>query len=365
MQTLFIGFINDTVDYAMKAIAIRIAYLLSARFRLAGNIPTYYTLGTDLHTISFEQKMKFIDDRMKNEQGSESLYDRYRDFEKMHKKYRGSYKEYIVAKKKLEKYIEDMFSMIVDKITATVEMAGLTDLEPAEDTPAYSEYFVSSSDPEKEIDGGSKLSDLLTLNLDEDDNEHPTVFVLTDLLFSSEFDPGDDEMPALNTFSHKGFLQELNTCPDYNVLSVADLNTLRFEMIEGIENFQIAVNTFTTLHANPVEAFNYLQNDVIAAAKNLAAGINKTPLINNYKNNASNSSDVGSILLGMIPKSLLFKYFEFIKVSLQDTIEIIRQIPEAESRKLVPVLITTLKPASAAEEITAQEMTLRKTLSID
>ncbi len=365
MQTLFIGFINDTVDYAMKAIAIRIAYLLSARFRLAGNIPTYYTLGEDMLTISFEQKIKFIDNKMKAEPDRIPLYDRYRDFKKMNKKHKLSHKEYIVAQKKFEKSVEEMFSIILDGITTTIEMAGLTDLEPIEDTRAYSEYFVSYSNPEKEADGCSKLSELLTLNLDEDDNEHPTVFVLTDLLFSSGFDLCDDEMPAMNIFSHKGFLQELNTCPDYNVLSVADLNTLRFEMKEGIENFQIAVNTFTALHANPVEAFNYLQNDVIAAAKNLAADINNTPIINYYRNKASDSNDAGSILLGMIPQSLLFKYFEFIKVSLQDTIEIMRQIPEAESRKLVPVLIATLKPVTVAEETTAQQLPLRKTLSID
>jgi hypothetical protein len=365
MQTLFIGFVNDTVDYAMKGIAIRIAYLLSARFRLAGNIPDYYTLNQSLHFLSFERKMKMIDEYMKYEPDRELVYDRYRDFEKQRKKHNLSHKEYIVAKKKLEKNILSMFSIIVNNIADTIQKAGITDLKPIEDTSAYGEYMISYTNPEREVDNCSILSDLLTLNLDEKDNEHPTVFVLTDLFFSSEFDPGDDEMPVLNNFSNKGFLQELNTCPDYNVLSVPDLNTLRFEMTEGIENFQVAINTFTALHANPPEAFNYLQNNVVAAAKNLAAGINKTPLINNYRNHAANNSDIGSILLGMIPQSLVFKYFEFIKVSLQDTIEIIRQIPEAESRKLVAVLIVTLRTETAGEETKMQQMPLRKTLSID
>ena len=365
MQTLFIGFINDRVDYAMKGFAIRIAYLLSARFRLAGNIPSYYTLGSDLHTISFEQKMKFIDDHMKNESGTESLYDRYRDFEKIHKKYRGSYKEYIVAKKKLEKHVEDMFSMIVDKITTTVQMAGLTDLEPIEDTSAYSEYFVPYNDAEKEAHGCSKLSELLTLNLDDDDNEHTTVFILTDLFFSSGFDIDDDEMPVLNAFSHKGFLQELCTFPDYNIFSVADLNTLRFEMNEEIKSFQLAVNAFAALPDNPAEAFNYLHDNVVAVAKNLAADINKTTLVNHYRNRACGAGDLGSILLGMIPKSLVYKYFEFIKVSLPDTIEIMQQIPEEESRQLLPVLLITLKKEIAPEKTNAVQLPLKKILSID
>ena len=365
MQTLFIGFINDSVDYAMKSIAIRIAYLLSARFRLAGNISTYYTLGTDLHTISFEQKIKFIDDRLKDELDNAPLYPQYRDFEKTHKKYGGSQKEYVVAKKKLEKHVEIMFSILVDKIVDTVQIAGLTDLEPIEKSAAYSEYYVRYSDAETAVDGCSKLSDLLTLNLDEEDNKNATVFVLTDLFFSSEFDLAGEEMPLLNAFSHKGFLQELNTFPDFNVLSVADLNTLRFDMNKGIENFQQAVNTFASLHTNPAEAFNYLQNDVVAVAKNLAIDINKTSLINNYKNRVPGATDVSSILLGMIPQSLVFKYFEFIKASLQDTIDIVQQIPEDESRKLVPVLIATLKIKTVDEETAEQEMPFKKTLSID
>jgi len=365
MQTLFIGFINDTVDYAMKGIAIRIAYLLSVRFRLGGNVSAYYTLYEDLRNISFERKIKFIDDHMKDEPDRIPLYDRYRDFKKMNKEYRLTHKEYIVAQKTFEKNVEGMFSIIMNNITDTLQNAGLTDLKPIEDTSAYGEYFVIYDNPEKEIDGCSKLSDLLTLNLDEDDNEHRTVFVLTDLFFSSGFDMGDDEMPALNAFSHKGFLQELCTFPDYNIFSVADLNTLRFEMNDEIKSFQLAVNAFAGLTDNHAEAFNYLHNNVVAAAKNLAADINNTTLVNNYRNRACGAGDVGSILLGMIPKTLVYKYFEFIKVSLQDTIEIMQQISEEESRQLIPVLIVSLKTAPAAEEVKAQQMPLRKTLSID
>lgn len=365
MQSLFIGFINDTADPAVKSIAIRVAYLLSARFRLAGNIPHYYTLCEDMHRISFENKLKYIDDRFKEEKNGESLYIKYRDFENSYKKNKSNYREYIVAKKSIEKNAEEIFKVLVDKIADTLRMAGLTDLEPIQETTAYAEYFINYNNAEKQVNGCSKLSDLLTFKLNEEDNEHPTVFVLNNQFFSPAFDTADDEIPRLNTFSDKGFLQEICTCPDYRVLSAADLDTLRFEMGADIENFQNTVNNFLKLNANPRDAFNYLQNDVSAAANKLTSNIRESAIMGQYKNSIEGSEDAGSVLLGMIPLALVFKYFEFIKASLPDTIEIIRQVPEETARKWVPVMIVAVKE-TAADEIKAENsVTVRKTLFID
>ncbi len=368
MQTLFIGFVEDDVSPKLKGIAIRMAYLLSARLRLAGTIPNYYTLSEDLRTISFEYKMKFIDENMNNEPDSLQLYPRYKDFQKIYKKDRGNHKEFIVAKKKMEINVNGMFNILVDNIVAMVQKAGLADLKPIEDSSSYSEYYVVYRDAENNTEESNKLSEILTLNLDEEDNKNPTVFVLTDLFLSEKFNSGDNVMPALNAFSEKGFLQELFILPEYNSFSVADLNTVRFELKESLEHFQLAVNKFAKLYINPAEAFNYLQSDVVDAATTLEENINKTEIVTNYKN-VPGAADVGKLYLGMVPYNRVLKYFEFVKVSQEETIEILNQIPADERNKFIPVLITVFNADTVLEETISltqsQSLPLKKTLSID
>ncbi len=368
MQTIFIGFLEDAVSPESKGIAIRMGYLLSARLRLAGTISNYYTLNEDLRTISFEYKMKFIDENMNNEPDSVQLYPQYKDFQKVYKKTRGNQKEFIVAKKKLEMNVNGMFNILVDNIAAMIQKAGLTDLKAIEENSSYNEYYIHYRNAENDADGYNKLSDIITLNLDEDDNERTFIFLLTDLFFSNEFNTEENAIPPLNTFSEKGFLQELFTFPDYSNFSVADLNTLRFELKESLEHFQLAVNTFGALNANPAEAFNYLQNNIVNAATSLQGNINKTDIVESYKKLKPNVNG-GKLYLGMIPHHLVFKYFEFIKASQQETIDILNQLPDDERNKFVPVLIATFNKQTPVIETTAiteaKPMPLKKTLSID
>jgi hypothetical protein len=371
MQTLFIGFVDDSVDPSMKGIGIRIAYLLSAQLRIAGNISTYFVIEENLRSMSFEQKIKFIDEREKEQPNRTQFYQHYKNFQKLYKKDRGHNKELIVLQKKTEKSVNDMFNIYLDATLRSIKAAGLLDLKALDESLSYGEYYISYQYAENEGQDYSKLSDILQLNLDEDDNKTPTVFLLNYLFFSEEFKSGDTVMPALNTFSESGFVQELFTFPNYNDFSITDLNTIRFEVNKSLADFQQCINTFTTLNANPAEAFNYLQNDVAPIAKVLAENINNTGLVASYTNLKSSTTAADKLYLGMIPRYVVFKYFEFIKASQEETIAVLHQLPDNENHQLVPVLIVALNTEPAAVEeandITnaAESMPLKKSLSID
>lgn len=369
MQTLFIGFVEDTADPVFQGTAIRIGYMFSEHLRIAGNVSTYYVFEQNMRNLSFEQKIKFIDNREKDQPGHEPFYETYKDFKKLFKGGKVNDKEGIVLKKKIEKNVNDMFNALLNEIMAIIKIAGLTDLSPIENSSSYGEYFVSYRNPEKETDGLNKLSEILKLNLDDDDNKRHYTFLLTGLFFSAGFNAADNEIPSINEFSEKGFLQELFTFPNYNSFSVSDLNTIRFELNERIENFQQAVSSFAQLQANPAKAFNYLQSDVVTAANTLAAGIDKSALVVNYKNLTRTATGFGKLYLGMIPQAMVFKYFKFIKASQEETMAALQQFPDDESHQFVPVLIADVCEQPAVDEATgiieAPSMPLRKTLSID
>ncbi len=365
MQTLFIGFVVDTVSPVSKGLAIRIAYLLSSRLRLAGTISDYYTMSEDIRTISIEQKAKFIDEQMAFDTDREKIYDSYRDFQKIYNREGRNRKEFIVAKARLEKSIHDMFDILVDNIAAMLKDAGLADLKLIKESTSYGEYYIHHKDAEN--DDYNKLSDALQLNLDDEDNKYPTIFVLTGGFFSAAFNPGIHAMPAINGFSDKGFLQELFTFPDYNCFSINDLLTIRFEAGNSILCFQEAVNTFATLHERPMEAFAHLHNEVIAAATALAAGINRTRIITGNKQVSATVVEAGRLYLGMVPHNLVFKYFEYIKATRENTITILADYPTEKSNQFVPVLIVASDVDIDVEEepgISAA-LPLKKTLSID
>lgn len=366
MQFLFIGFVADAVSPESKGIAIRIAYLLSSRLRLAGTISDYYNMDEDLRTLSIEQKAKLIDEQMAGDAGREKIYNGYRDFQKIYNRERKNRKEFIVAKKQLEKGIHGMFDILVDNIADMLQDAGLADLKLIEESTSYGEYYIHYKDAEN--DDHNKLSDILQLNLDDEDNKYPTIFVLTEAFFSENFEAGVNVKPAVNNFSDAGFLQELFVFPHYNCFSINDLLTIRFEVSDSLQCFQEAVNTFLTLHKYPAEAFAHLRNEVVATATALATAISNTGIIAGNQHVSATSVDAGRLYLGMVPHKLVFKYFEYIKASTETTVKVLDEYPAEKNYQLVPVLIAAsgkdTDVAEAGSTIKAA-LPLKKTLPIN
>lgn len=370
MKTLVIGFVDDAISPFLKGIAIRISYLLSTEIRTAGNLSNYALADDPPDDISIEQKLKFINKHEKDNPDAIQFYQHYKEFQKIYKKDRGKNKELIVLQKKTEKKINEMFSIVLQGIRGILKTAGLGDYKALADSKDYAEYYIRYKDAESENNEDNKLSDVLQLQLDEDDNDPSPIIMLTDIFFSPEFILGTDEMPILNTLSEQGFLQELFPFPNYNDISIADLNTIRFSVNDSLINFQQSVRSFAALHTNPTKAFEYLQSSTLVTAKALTESINKTGLMANYNKLVGTERNLGKLYLGMLPRHLVFKYFEFIKVSQAATIAVLQQLPDEYGQQLMPIFITRVDEAYFAGEVETDNakatlMPLKKSLIID
>lgn len=371
MKTLIIGFVDDAVNPIFKGITIRIAHLLAAQLRIAGNLSYYAGMEAYMRNISIEQKMKFIEDHEKDNPKALELHQHYKILQKLYRKDKGRDKELIVLKKQIERIIHDIYNVKLDELMDLVKSSGLTDLKTIETASTYREYYISHRMLETKEEDCHRLSDILQLKLDEEEeDENPTIITLTDTFFSAEFAAVNEEMPAINTFSGNGFVQELFNYPNYNILSITDLNTIRYAVADSLTDFQQAVNEFAGLTTRPVEAFDYLQTNIVDKATILAESMEKTVVIANYKKLISTNQYFGKLYLGMIPRSLVFKYFEYAKVSKEETITVLQQLPDDKLKQLVPVLITSfnaniLMPPEETDAVMPAMIPLKKSLSID
>lgn len=368
MQTLFIGFVDDSVMPQMKGIAIRIAYLLSTQFRMSGDDSYHFAMAEDMHNFSFEQKLIFLDEREKGVPEPNNFYQKYKQTQKAFKTPAGYRKEVIVAKKQMEITVDKIFKRIFSNMVKGSEELGLANLKGIQNSLSYGEYYISRLTIESDNENVCRLSEVLQLNLDEEDNKSPFIFILNYPFLLPEFDLGDTIMPKLNSFSENGFLQELFTLSNYNNFSVADLNTIRFEIKSNLENFQQAINVFAALTEKPAEAFDHLQNNIVPAAAALSESLNGTSLIGNYKNFMPAATNIGKLYLGMVPRHVLFKYFEFTKAANEKTIEVLDRLSYEERHLFVPVLITSMNKNFLEKEpdiADTELMPLKKSLSID
>jgi hypothetical protein len=370
MKTLIIGFVDDSVNPIFKGITIRIAHLLGEQLRMAGNLSFYAGMEEYMRNISIEQKMKFIEEHEKDNPKALELHQHYKILQKLYRKDKGRDKELIVLKKQIERIINDIYNVKLDEMMDLVKSSGLTDLKTIEAVSTYREYYVSHRAPEINEEECHRLSDILQLKLDEEEDQNPVFIALTDVFFSPEFAAVNDEMPAINAFSEQGFLQELFNYPNYNILSITDLNTIRYAVTDTLTDFQQAVNEFAGLTTRPNEAFDYLQTNIVEKATLLAESMEKTVVIANYKKLISTNQYFGKLYLGMIPRFLVFKYFKYIKASQEETTAVLEQLPDDDVKQLIPVFITSfngnnLMAKEEADAVKPELIPLKKSLTID
>lgn len=370
MKTVCISFVEDAVNPFFKGVTIRIAHLLATQIRIAGNISSYAELEAYMRNISLEQKIKYVEQNERGNPTVEAFYKEYKHFQKIYKKDRGRDKELIVLKKQLEKAIINLFNIRLASTIDFVKTSGLLDLDTIAAASDYREYYIRYHIAETRESDCHRLSDALQLKLAEEDGYNHPILTLTDDFFSPEFAAVNDAMPAINAFSEQGFLQELFDYPNYNVLSITDLNTIRYAVANTLADFQQAVNEFAGLSAQPAEAFAYLQGNIVDIATRLATSMEETAVITNYKKVVTTNTYFGKLYLGMIPRSLVFKYFAHIKVSQEETNAVLEQLSQDDMKQLIPVLISsfsadTLTPNGEADTATPAMMPLKKSLSID
>lgn len=369
MQALFIGFVEDSIYPPHKGVAIRIAYLLSSQFILSGNFSVYFDIDSSFRQISLERKMRYIDEQERGHLDGVQLYPDYKEFKKYYNTSRNN-KALIVLQQKMERTVNRVFNRIVDDMIVIIKKSGIHALKMLEECSTFREYFVRHDFSEKKEKNYYRLSDMLLFNFDDNDGDLPTLFVLNDSLFDVGFDPDHLIMPELNKYSEKGFLLEASTFPDYNILTIADLNAIKFEKRECLQCFQDVVTTFCKMNTTPKEAFSFLQQDVLDGVDKFMTEIKSTRPVINHRLFFSSELAYAKLYIGMIPRSVIFKYYEFVNAAKDNTLQILSNLSSEEQAMLVPVIVVSKQEiissnAEVAENESNKELLLKKSLLID
>jgi hypothetical protein len=367
MQTLYIGFIGSTVSTFDHALAIRIAYLLSNKFLLCGDLSDLIIARKKFEGLSYESKLIILEDFYKDDQRFMESYEAHRRIVTGRSKKRISKKDFALYKKKSEKTLLDFYDHLMDYIETSNTRSGMATMKDILSNPGFGEYYIHPD----HVEGGtedSSFSEILLLDLEEQDLEEPSIFVLNGDYLSESLEHRDVLLQGGTAFSEKGFLVEIFSFPDITVLSAADIALLRLSVNDSLTGFQQHINVFTSLQEKPLEAFVYMNTTVVPAASLLSQRLNDTELAARF--DALLSGTVGHVKvdIGLVPYCSLFKYFEFIEAAPKETMAIIEQLPDEQKNKLVPVMITRALAVEHKEETvstTKALLPIKRSLSID
>jgi hypothetical protein len=367
MQIIIPGFGEDTIHPVMKSLSIRTCYLFSSQLRLAGNVHYMFDMEKEFRSMNIQDKLEFIieEDKDGEDESNEKIKEALVNYKKL-KSIKNKNKETLVLLKKFERHMESLFETVLEEFMAGINVSQLPELKTLAERDSFNYYHVVYHEPETETHEQGSLSKLLSLQLDEEDEQRPTLMHLDYELFNDEFFRESGHKKPSEKFSGNGFLVPVIKIKNMMWFTVTDIDAMQFRMTGALTNFREQVSRFAGLKSDPVQAYHRLISNVVPASRVLQEMLDNDEAVKAFSVHTAFTEPGADFFTGMIPWQMMWDYFEYINLADDTTLNALKQVKNIYP--LVPV--TALRPKNEftpnakikAEKPTAQ---LKKSLSID
>lgn len=367
MQIIIPGFGEDKTHPVIKSLSILTCYLLCSRLRLAGNVHYMFDMEKEFRGMNIENKLEFIiaEDKDGEDESNEKIRQALTDYKKL-KRIKHKDKEGIVILKKFERAMEELFNSVLEEYMTGINASHLPQLKPLTERDSFNYYHVVYDEPEIESHQQGSLSKMLSMQLDEEDEQYPTLMHLEYELFNDEFYKESGHKKPAEKFSGNGFLVPAIKLKNMMWFSVTDIDALHLRMSGALNNFREQVSRFADLKGDPVQAYHRLINNVVPASCVLQEIFDQDEAVKAFSHHNAFTEPGADFYIGMLPWKMMWDYFNYINLADEDTMEALKKIKNISP--LVPV--TALNPKkefSPNATIKAEKPTtqLKKSLSID
>lgn len=369
MQTIFIGFKEDQVSVALKSIGIRTCYLFSKQFLMAGSIHHFFYFEQIFKEMKTADQLKFlIENSDLLETGMLEVLQRIKKLFKEAKNIRADRKT-ISEQRRLEKLIQQLFDNAVWSHTQTIRETGLLGLKDLVNKPTVGFYNIDYRSPEQKMaKDDSLLSDILQLDLDEEDISKPTFLFISPNLFNEVFLKETRQIITIGEYSEKGFLVDVLSISNYFLLSVAQMDALRTELAEPLHRFHEMVGKFAAMLDDTAVAFDFLQYVVKPAAAELQQAHDNSTVINGFNAAFLKDAMEAKLYLGFLPSDLLYHYYRSNGTLCEKTEKVLQEANTGS--KFFPVLVMG-KPSLNIPVLDKEKISqpaaqiFRKTITLD
>jgi|GEM_PF-4852890 len=367
MQIIIPASGEDRIHPLMTSLSIRTCYLLCSRLRTAGNVHYMFDVEKQFRNMNIEGKLEFIIDEDKDgdDESNKKIKQALSDYKKL-KSIKHKNKEGIVIQKKFERTMENLFNTVFEEFMVRINATQLPQLKPLAEKNSFNYYHVDYNDPETETEEQGSLSKLLSLQLDEEDEQHPTLVHLDYELFNDEFYRKSGHKKPSEKFNGNGFLVPVINVKNMIWFSVTDIDAMHLRMSGALNNFREQVSRFAELKSDPVQAYHRLVSNVVPSSQVLQEMLDNDEAVKAFSGQPLFTEPGAAFYIGMIPWQMMWDYFEHIRLADEMTMDALKYIKK--THPLVPVTVMLpkkefsplhkTKPAKPA-------MQLKKSLSVD
>jgi hypothetical protein len=372
MLVLIPGFIEDSVNFQIKATSLKMFSLLSNEIYMAGNLHTVFEVESEFRKFNMEQRVNFIvqfDADLPQGVGKE--FTETIGAYKILKKRKNKTKNEVVMLVKIEKAVDVYFDIILKEMMIPFDKPTIVGLKPFFDKDTIHTFLIPYEQPETSFRNTNKLSEMLLFRLEEEDLQKNPILFLEYPFFNPLFYEAHKHEPVNETYSSNGFLLPfLNIC-NYNFFSLQDVELLQEELQPILKPLQQHCFNFAALKNSPKDAHQYILQHITPAGIAFDNAMQQHPLIQTMLKFDGFKNHAAQLYIGMLPWQTIIDYYEFINIVNEPTLNVLKsQTPPGH---LIPVLVFKPKDNNLyrMEEIqtqpeqTAPEIVRKKYLDID
>jgi hypothetical protein len=283
----------------------------------------------------------------------------------------------IMARKSMEKTIDNLFKEVVNEMTEAVARTGLMELATLADGETYGFYWMLREDIEIEDEHHVPASKLLTLQL-PDPEEGPELFSLPPEFMLAEFTGKGTvyyahEPEAANTencWMHKCF-----TLPNINLLKAVELQAVREQLMAPGAEFRKQCDSWIkgAEGRSGEESVAQFRKNILPHAASLQAAVLQNEVLRHCSSIQNHEAKI-ELYMGEVPLPVLWHYFEHYNVIQEPTRKKLNELLENDNglNRRIPIMhlstSNTQKAAAnapAAKEELPEVQPVKKSISVD
>ena len=324
MEAIVYNHTQTKIPLLMESLCLRTAYILCDYATLAGSSYTVLLFDRIYNPKRLEDKIEMVDQYTKSE-GEEFLgeMNEVRRMLKLFNKVKHHSAEGISKKKQFEKSVDQMFNVIKAERLRELQKTGLPQLQPLYDKGEFGLFPVDIITHESDQGDDIPASELLQLNLPEENYSPPLFFLSTDFFLEDFIDPWT-VVEARDSRASKPeniYIEHCFSVPNLNLLTSTELETIHTQLAPAAAPFWKKMDEWITLshdEASAAETRNFFIKEVRPTIAPLLAAIAENELLQ-HCSKLQDDRVIVEVFLGELPVEAIWKYYRYFGVMTDET----------------------------------------------
>jgi hypothetical protein len=325
MNPIIINFGGSDLKMAFESISLRTAFLLCGKATSAGDsyFAIYYneyeSRNKVEHMINMIEAYADKEDELLSDWDAEFI----RSTLKAMNKIKHPAPADIIAKKKIIKYVSEVYGIASKPTRDSLLAHGLPQLEPLfKNQEGLTMHFVSTENHEAESEDYTPLSKILMRRVEDTDDEDlfclPPEFFLADFLTKLSIGASAKSKEARKG---KGYIQHCFSLPNLNRLTVLEMETIHAEIKQAAAPFldrSLQWMKSVYAQADAADTSHFFDREILPATAEILHLLSENKLLNNVALQ-QNRELVVDVYLGEVTAEVIWDFYKTCKVITDET----------------------------------------------